>query len=69
MAAGRVMTKNWKSAWESMSIEEGMILRGLMQEVLAAKLKDKQQEGKRKLRFLNQLPTVSGKNQEDSTCA
>ena len=54
------MAKNWESAWESMSIEELLTLRELMQEVLSGKLKDKQRELRRKLRSLNHLPTNVG---------
>ena len=60
-AWGRIMTNNWKSAWESMSIEELFTLRELMQEVLIAKLKDKQLELRRKQRTLNQLSIAGAK--------
>jgi len=44
-----------------MTIEELFTLRELMQEVLSAKLRDKQRELARKQRSLNQLPTAGAK--------
>ena len=55
------MENDWKSIWESMTIEELFTLRELMQEVLSAKLRDKLRELRRKQRSLNQLPTAGAK--------
>jgi hypothetical protein len=49
------MKSEWKSQWESMTIDELFVLREQMQEVLSARLKAKKVELKRRLQALNQL--------------
>lgn len=47
------MKGNWEAEWESMTIDELMALRELMQDVLGAKLKARKAEIERKLQTLN----------------
>jgi hypothetical protein len=47
------MKGEWQSQWESMTIDELMELRDLMQDVLSTKLKAKKAELERKLQTLN----------------
>jgi hypothetical protein len=47
------MKGEWKAEWESMTIDELMKLRDLMQDVLSTKLKAKKEELERKLQTLN----------------
>ena len=49
------MESEWKSQWESMTIDELFVLREQMQEVLSARLNAKKVELKRRLQTLNQL--------------
>jgi hypothetical protein len=49
------MENEWKSHWESMTIDELFALREQMQEVLSAKLKAKEAALERRLQSLNQL--------------
>jgi len=48
------MESDWKSQWESMTIEELFELRELMQDVLNERLKASRAEIKRKLKTLGQ---------------
>ena len=49
------MENEWKSHWESMTVDELFALREQMQEVLSAKLKVKKAALERRLQSLNQL--------------
>jgi hypothetical protein len=49
------MENEWKSHWESMTVDELFALREQMQEVLSAKLKAKKAALERRLQSLNQL--------------
>ena len=49
------MENEWKSHWESMTVDELFALREQMQEVLRAKLKVKKAALERRLQSLNQL--------------
>lgn len=49
------MENEWKSHWESMTIDDLFVLREQMQEVLSAKLKAKKAALERRLQSLNQL--------------
>jgi hypothetical protein len=55
MSGGRVMENEWKSHWESMTVDDLFALREQMQEVLSAKLKAKKAALERRLQSLNQL--------------
>ena len=48
------MESDWKSQWETMTIEELFELRELMQDVLSERLKAKRAEIERKLQMLEQ---------------
>ena len=48
------MDGDWKSNWESMTIDDLFALREQMQEVLSAKLKAKKVDLERRLQALNQ---------------
>ena len=48
------MESDWKSQWESMTIDELFVLREQMQEVLSARLKAKKVELERRLQQLSQ---------------
>lgn len=47
------MKGEWEAEWQSMTIDELMKLRDLMQDVLSAKLKARKAEIERKLQTLN----------------
>jgi hypothetical protein len=49
------MENEWKSHWESMTVDDLFALREQMQEVLSAKLKAKKAALERRLQSLNQL--------------
>ena len=49
------MENEWKSHWESMTVDDLFVLREQMQEVLSAKLKAKKAALERRLQSLNQL--------------
>jgi hypothetical protein len=49
------MENEWKSQWESMTVDDLFALREQMQEVLSAKLKAKKVALERRLQSLNQL--------------
>ena len=49
------MENEWKSHWESMTVDELFALREQMQEVLSAKLKVKKAALERRLQSLSQL--------------
>jgi hypothetical protein len=55
MSVGRVMENEWKSHWESMTVDELFALREQMQKVLSAKLRAKKAALERRLQSLNQL--------------
>ena len=55
LSVGRIMENEWKSHWESMTVDELFALREQMQEVLSAKLKVKKAALERRLQSLNQL--------------
>jgi hypothetical protein len=55
MSGGRVMENEWKSHWESMTVDDLFVLREQMLEVLSAKLKAKKAALERRLQSLNQL--------------
>jgi hypothetical protein len=48
------MESDWKSQWETMTIEELFELRELMQDVLSERLKAKKAEIERRLQMLDQ---------------
>ena len=48
------MESDWKSQWESMTVDELFALREQMQEVLSDKLRAKKAELERRLQILNQ---------------
>ena len=48
------MENDWKSQWESMTIDELFELRELMQDVLSERLKARKAEIERKLKMLDQ---------------
>jgi hypothetical protein len=49
------MENEWKSQWESMTVDDLFALREQMQEVLSAKLKANKAALERRLQSLNQL--------------
>ena len=49
------MENEWKSHWESMTVDELFALREQMQKVLSAKLRAKKAALERRLQSLNQL--------------
>ena len=53
------MENEWKSHWESMTVDDLFALREQMQEVLSAKLKAKKAALERRLQSLNQLSNDS----------
>ena len=60
------MESDWKSQWETMTIDELFELRELMQDVLSERLKAKKAEIERRLQILDQPssgvgPTKSGR--------
>ena len=48
------MESDWKSQWETMTIDELFELRELMQDVLSERLKAKKADIERRLQILNQ---------------
>ena len=60
MIAGGDMVSDWKSQWDSMTIDELFELRELMQDVLSEKLKAKKAEIERRLQILNQPSNDGG---------
>jgi len=52
------MKGEWEAEWETMTIDELMKLRDLMQDVLSAKLKAKKAELERKLQTLKSSSDV-----------
>ena len=51
------MKREWKSQWESMTIDELIALREQMQEVLSERLKAKKADIERRLKALNPPPS------------
>jgi hypothetical protein len=51
------MSSDWKSEWDSMTIDDLLALREQVQEILTAKLKARQAELERRLRALGYPPT------------
>jgi hypothetical protein len=54
------MVSDWKSQWDSMTIDELFELRELMQDVLSEKLKAKKAEIERRLQILNEPSNDGG---------
>ena len=54
------MEREWKSQWETMTIEELFELRELMQDVLSERLKAKKADIERRLQILNQPSNEGG---------
>lgn len=54
------MANDWKSQWESMTVDELFALREQMQEVLSIKLRAQKAELERRLQILNQQSNDDG---------
>jgi hypothetical protein len=54
------MANDWKSQWESMTVDELFALREQMQEVLSIKLRAQKAELERRLQMLNQQSNDDG---------
>jgi BMFP domain-containing protein YqiC len=54
------MANDWKSQWESMTVDELFALREEMQEVLSIKLRAQKAELERRLQILNQQSNDDG---------
>jgi hypothetical protein len=54
------MANDWKSQWESMTVDELFALREQMQEVLSIKLRAQKAELERRLQILNQRSNDDG---------
>jgi hypothetical protein len=52
MGGGRIMDGDWKSNWESMTIDDLSVLRAQVHEILRERLKAKQAELDRRLHAL-----------------
>jgi hypothetical protein len=52
MGGGRIMDGDWKSTWESMTIDDLSVLREQVHEILRERLKAKQAELERRLQAL-----------------
>ena len=57
MGGGRIMDGDWKSNWESMTIDDLSVLREQVHEILRERLKAKQAELERRLQALAPVST------------